>query len=120
MDITKIKDGRVQEAQVRNTGDAGKAQGAGQAENASKTKKIGIGAATKTPHAAAKVEWSPEAEVAVEGLETAKATPDIRPDKVAALKAQIANGTYKMDPQKIADSMIQKSLEESVLARRGE
>ena len=34
------------------------------------------------------------------------ATPEIRHEKVAELKAQIESGEYKVDPQKVAERML--------------
>jgi negative regulator of flagellin synthesis FlgM len=62
-----------------------------------------------------KVEWSDDAQMAREAFQVAKNTPDVRKDKVAALKAAIKNGTYKVDNQKVAESMLQESLEESII-----
>ena len=39
-----------------------------------------------------------------------KAIPDVREDKVAQLKEQIENGTYKIDEEKIADKMLKDLL----------
>jgi negative regulator of flagellin synthesis FlgM len=36
--------------------------------------------------------------------------PDIRDDKVAEIKRSIQDGTYKVEPDKIADKMIRESL----------
>ena len=36
--------------------------------------------------------------------------PEIRTDKVAQLKAQIENGTYDIDSDKIAEKLLQESL----------
>jgi negative regulator of flagellin synthesis FlgM len=36
--------------------------------------------------------------------------PDVREEKVAALKEQIENGTYEIDADKIADKMLRDSL----------
>ncbi|MGK5094904.1 flagellar biosynthesis anti-sigma factor FlgM [Deltaproteobacteria bacterium TL4] len=38
--------------------------------------------------------------------------PEIRADKVAALKAQISKGEYKIDAQKIAGKLILESLQD--------
>lgn len=38
------------------------------------------------------------------------ASPDIRDDKVNALKTQLAQGTYKINTDKIAEKMINESL----------
>ena len=43
-------------------------------------------------------------------LEIARATPDVRMDKVNALKEQIKNGTYKVDSGKIADGMLREAV----------
>ncbi len=34
-------------------------------------------------------------------------TPEIRQDKVSALRESVNNGTYSLDPSKIADAMIE-------------
>ena len=39
-----------------------------------------------------------------------KAVPDVRDEKVAQIKKQIENGTYKIDGEKIALKMIKESL----------
>ena len=36
--------------------------------------------------------------------------PDVREEKVAALKEQIENGTYEIDAEKLADKMLRDSL----------
>jgi negative regulator of flagellin synthesis FlgM len=36
--------------------------------------------------------------------------PEVRQDKVRALKSQIANGTYRVDPEKIAEKMVGEAL----------
>lgn len=40
-------------------------------------------------------------------MEQIKNQPDIRAEKVAAIKKQVESGTYKVDAQKIADKMMQ-------------
>jgi negative regulator of flagellin synthesis FlgM len=42
--------------------------------------------------------------------ETVEASPEVRAEKVAALKAAIANGTYSADPREIARSLLEKGL----------
>ena len=39
-----------------------------------------------------------------------QAIPDVRAEKVAELKARIENGTYEINPDKIAAKMIRESL----------
>ena len=36
--------------------------------------------------------------------------PDVRADKVAELKSRVENGSYEIQPDKIADKMIRESL----------
>lgn len=42
--------------------------------------------------------------------EVVEASPEVRAEKVAALKAAIANGTYDADPREIARSLLEKGL----------
>lgn len=39
-------------------------------------------------------------------LEKAMEQPEIRMDKVEAIKSQIADGSYDLDPSKIADALV--------------
>jgi len=52
------------------------------------------------------VQFSDEALLRTEAYKAATAAPDVRRDKVEAIKAQIANGTYEIDSQKIAERML--------------
>lgn len=45
-------------------------------------------------------------------LSIARSTPDIREDKVVALKAQIDAGTYKVDAGKVADGIMREAIKE--------
>ena len=62
-----------------------------------------------------KVEFS----VGSQDVQKAKAilaqTPDVRADKVQALKEKIADGDYTVDPHRIADNMLTSLLSESVV-----
>ncbi len=50
-------------------------------------------------------------QASIQSLQTqALSTPGIRQDKVDALRVAIANGQYGIEPDKIADAMIQDSL----------
>lgn len=42
------------------------------------------------------------------------AVPDIREDKVAALKEQFASGSYNVSAQEIADSVVSKFFDSSI------
>lgn len=52
------------------------------------------------------VRFSDEALLRAEAYKTASATSDVRSDKIAALKEQIANGTYQVNSGKIAERML--------------
>jgi flagellar biosynthesis anti-sigma factor FlgM len=43
-------------------------------------------------------------------LRIVKSSPDVRAARIAALRAQIAAGTYRPDPQEIARRIIQQGL----------
>jgi negative regulator of flagellin synthesis FlgM len=45
-------------------------------------------------------------------FEIAKNTPDVREEKVAAIKAKIQAGTYDVDSGKIADGMLREAIME--------
>lgn len=42
--------------------------------------------------------------------EIARATPDVREDRVAAMKKKLAEGTYEVDSGKIADGMMREAM----------
>ena len=117
MDIKKVNDTKINEAQVSQNQDS---------QKASQTKKVNVGAVTTTETQKAnaskyldKIDFSGDAMVTAEGIAAAKSAPDVRAEKVAQLKAAIKGGTYNPDPKNVADSMIQKSLEDSLLSRKG-
>lgn len=43
-----------------------------------------------------------------EAIKSASATPDLRRDKIAAIRERIANGTYEIDAKRIAKSLIRE------------
>lgn len=45
-------------------------------------------------------------------VDIAMKTPDVREDRVAALKSQIDAGTYKVDSGKIADGIVREAVKE--------
>lgn len=59
-----------------------------------------------------KISVSQDALLLTEARRTAQATPDIRQDKVDAIRMQVENGTYKVDNKLIAENLIR---EESAL-----
>ena len=57
-----------------------------------------------------KVVLSPEAKKIQETKELMDSIPDIREEKVAQIRAQIENGTYRIKEEKLAAKMIKESL----------
>jgi len=52
-------------------------------------------------------------------FEIAKSTPDVREDRVAELKARIADGKYEVDSGKIADGMLREAVKEKLAEQEG-
>lgn len=52
------------------------------------------------------VSLSDEAQLRTEAYRTAMNTPELRAEKVAALKAQVADGSYQIDSLKIAQGIV--------------
>ena len=46
--------------------------------------------------------------------EVSSSEPDIREDKVSALKAQIDSGTYEVDPEAVADKLVDAFIDEII------
>lgn len=59
-----------------------------------------------------RIEFSDNAKIIMEAIEAVKNSPDVRLDRIAELKASIADGTYKIDNLKLADKMLQTHLTE--------
>ncbi len=65
-----------------------------------------------------KVTWSDDASIFTDGMRSVKAADETRSEKVAELKAAIKNGTYKVDPQAIAEKMLKAEAEELLAAKK--
>lgn len=61
---------------------------------------------------------SSEASALAQGLNAVKNSADVRPDRVAELKKAIQAGTYKVDAKKVAEKMLDSSIEESILGKK--
>lgn len=57
--------------------------------------------------AGSQVTISERAQLMNQASEVARSTPDVRREKVDALKAQILGGTYKIDAETIAEKLLQ-------------
>ncbi|ADU50317.1 Anti-sigma-28 factor FlgM family protein [Thermaerobacter marianensis DSM 12885] len=57
-----------------------------------------------------RVDLSPEAAAIRRLVEEARRLPDVRPERVAALRQQIARGEYAVDPEQVAERMLYRLL----------
>jgi len=62
-----------------------------------------------------KVVLSPKAKEVQEATKLIKELPDIREEKVAKLKEQVDQGTYRVDGKKIAFKMLKESILDELL-----
>ncbi len=62
-----------------------------------------------------KVVLSPKAKEVQEATKLIKEIPDIREEKVAKLKEQVDQGTYRVDGEKIAFKMLKESILDELL-----
>lgn len=60
-----------------------------------------------------RVTLSPQARELSDAQRTLAGIPDVRADKVDAVKARIADGSYRIDSEKIAAKMIREVLSEN-------
>ncbi len=60
------------------------------------------------------------AEARGRALEIARNSPDVRENKVAELRERIRSGSYKVDPKKVADGMMQEAIKDQIATRMHE
>lgn len=116
MDVTKLRSDQVAtdkiaDARVRGAGGAKKTSKADATSDHVATNSVGAG---ESPD---QIKLSSDAIAVREGVEAAKSAPDVRAERVAALRGQIKDGSYKVDSKAIAEKMIRSSLEDDILAR---
>ena len=61
-------------------------------------------------HRKDQVSLSPRAREILNAQKALAAIPDVRAEKVEEIKARIADGTYRIDGEQIADKMIREAL----------
>ena len=89
---------------TRDTGSAGAVSGGKEKRRPGKTEDAGSGEVTE------KVAISGRAKDIAKAMEAANSSPDIDEAKVARFKSAIQNGSYKVDPDKVADRMVDEHL----------
>ena len=101
---------KVDSAKVSSTEVSG-ASSTKKADEAKKAKDKKPGSATDILGApAARAEISGKAKEAAQAKAVATATPEVREERIAALKQRIADGTYKVDSKAIADKLVDEHL----------
>jgi len=102
---------------TQNTPPASHAVDASKASEKSEKAKA-TGSRTDAPQSAARasareaVQISEDARLMQRANEIAHASPDLRADKVAALKQAIQSGTYRVDAREIADRLVDEHLKD--------
>lgn len=99
----KVDNNRISSSEVAQSSAAKKA------DKAKEAKEKKSAAATEIL-GAAKTEISPKAKEAAQAKAVATSAPDVREERVAALKKQIAEGKYKIDADAIASKMVDEHL----------
>ena len=56
------------------------------------------------------IHLSPQSRLMQKASEVVYQTPEVRPEKVAALQESVKQGTYEVDSQKVANSLIKEIL----------
>jgi negative regulator of flagellin synthesis FlgM len=67
--------------------------------------------ASNSATAGDRVSVSSDARLVAEAAQTAQESPDVRVDKVEALRAQVQSGTYTPNSQLIAQKLVQSDLD---------
>ena len=96
--ISKVSDASAQMIQQYQKGEPVKSE---------TEKSVGAAGAAPTTE---KVDLSAKAREIQQVRKILEETPDVREEKVQALKRQIANGSYQVDAAKIAEKMVGEAL----------
>ena len=94
----------------------GTAPAAAQAKKAQRSEKAEAAAGQKETRVSSEARESARAEISTKAKEMslakklAQSAPDIREEKVQTLKDQIAQGKYEVNPEAIADRMVDEHL----------
>ncbi len=89
---------------------AGRATVAQKTEATKKTEGAAKPEAAKIAPGSARAEISGKAKEMVKAKSVAEAAPDVREEKIAELKRRIQAGTYSVEPEAIADKMLDEHI----------
>lgn len=99
---------------VNQSGNNGTAAGVSQQKQVDKSSKAAksssansnSGAASASGSESVKTNLSAKGKEMAQAKSVAMQSPDVREEKIAELKKRIAEGRYNVDPQKVADKMV--------------
>jgi negative regulator of flagellin synthesis FlgM len=98
MKITDIKGLEVDQVAARQTEKVSQAQGQPPPEKAGGKEDV--------------IQLSPQSRLMQKAGEVVYQTPEVRAEKVSALKDPVQQGTYEVDSQKVANSLITEMIQE--------
>ena len=64
------------------------------------------------------VDFSDTSKIIKKAIEKSKELPEIRKDKVDAIKAKLKNNSYSVTPERIAEKMLEEIMEEIHYSRK--
>lgn len=99
----KIENQNLNKALIAEAQNARKADASRRTDRMGETQSVG--------QEDADVSFSSDAQAMAKAHELASAAPDVREDKIAALKARIESGEYGVSAEEIADRMVDDHLE---------
>lgn len=109
----RVENSRSNSTQASEAGKAKQAKGAEGAHEAKKNEKAANSEASHAAHAGVKTEISAKGKEFASVKAAATDAPDVREDKIADLKRRIAEGSYKIDTNSVADRMVDDHLKMS-------
>jgi len=108
----KVNSATTQAVPSRDAKDVAGATGAKRAEKSAAAAAPQKNTAVDT--ASVKSEISPKAKEFLQAKEVAAKAPDVREDRIAELKRQIASGSYQVNAQAIADKMVDEHVSSGI------
>ena len=115
MDVKPVKNENVNG--VNDNRASTKVKNAKKAQNVSLIDTLAPAAEETHDGSTEKVQLSDRAQFMREATEIAQNSPDVRADKVKALKEKIKGGHYKVDSHKVAEAMIKDSVDEALASK---
>jgi negative regulator of flagellin synthesis FlgM len=109
----RVDHSKSSSAQASEAGNAKQANRSGSAQEAKKNEKAANVEANQGAHSGVKTEISAKGKEFAAVKAAATEAPDVREDKIADLKRRIAEGSYKIDTNSVADRMVDDHLKMS-------